>query len=96
MSSLRFPLAYRDFVVGALLLSLPLGLLGEGLVTRTHHRPLGAATFASLALLALLAVAFVPARLRAASAPLAGHAERALWALGALSLLLAAVRALSG
>lgn len=92
MSSLRFSLAYRDFVVGALLLALPLALVGEGLVTRTHHRPLGAATFASVALIALLVTALVPARLRAATAPAAAHAERALWALGALSVLSAAVR----
>jgi hypothetical protein len=45
--------AWRARYVAALLAALPLALFGELLVRRTHHRPLGAATFASAAVLGL-------------------------------------------
>lgn len=105
MPSAPSSLVFRDYVVAALLLAWPLAWLAEALVTRTHHRPLGAATFASLAVVAFLLTAFLPARLRAAnSRRLAGRApvehaptknapgERVLWALGAASLIATAVR----
>lgn len=37
--------------LSAMLLFAPLSLFGEFLITRTHHRPLGAATWASAAIL---------------------------------------------
>jgi hypothetical protein len=105
MSSERSSLAFRDCVVAALLLAWPLAWLAEALVTRTHHRPLGAATFASFCVVAFLLTALLPARLRAAnSRRLVGRvpvehapsgkapAERVLWALGAASLIATAVR----
>jgi hypothetical protein len=43
--------AWRERCLAALLATLPLSLFGELLLRRTHHRPLGAATFASAAVL---------------------------------------------
>lgn len=50
-SSEAGPLSVRASWLSAMMLFAPLSLLAEFLVTRTHHRPLGAATFASVALL---------------------------------------------
>lgn len=38
-------------LLGPVVLLAPLTLLGEWLITHTHHRPLGAATFASCAII---------------------------------------------
>jgi hypothetical protein len=49
------PDAERALVLGAALSSLPLALFGGVLKSTTHHRPLGGATFAVAALIALAA-----------------------------------------
>ncbi len=45
----------RVSLLGAVVLLGPLALLGEWLIEKTHHRPLGAATFASVTVLLWLA-----------------------------------------
>lgn len=49
----------RVSLLGAVLLFGPLTLLGQWLIQHTHHRPLGAATFASCTILAWMAVEVV-------------------------------------
>lgn len=92
-----FIVDWRDRSVAALLLALPLSLLAEWLVSSTHHRPLGAATFGSAVVLGLLTVSLVLVALRSAPAQARGDAHRrrpgnAAIALGAASLLVALAR----
>lgn len=67
--------------VAALILTYPLTLLGEWLVTHTHHRPLGAATFTTFAVVSLASGSLLAARFlgptrtsRLTGAPLLGLA----------------------
>lgn len=69
--------------LGAALLLLPLSLLGELLIARTHHRPLGAATFATAAVLLWVGMEFVSRRM-----------QRWMWALGLSSVAVVAFRVL--
>jgi hypothetical protein len=55
----------RVVLLGALLAGPPLAVLGQLLKTSTHHRPLGAATFGVLALIAMSFSLFVSYRLHA-------------------------------
>ena len=74
----------------ALALFAPLSIMAELLITRTHHRPLGAATFASVAVLLWI---FTEASLRRFLDPnLAGdRSRRGKVALGIGTALTAAV-----
>jgi hypothetical protein len=81
----------RDRALAALLLILPLALFGEVLVRRTHHRPLGAATYASVTVLAFLLCWMLVARLPGASSP-AAIGRRLTWALGGVGFLIAMSR----
>jgi len=95
------PLAVRAAVWAALLAVLPLSLFGRLLSAGTHHRPLGAVTFAIVALGVLAASLLVALRL---ALPVGDRAEpsalqRVLWrlmqaaaSLGALVALLGAFR----
>lgn len=79
----------------AVLLVAPLALFGEALISSTHHRPLGAATFASVALLCW-AVAEVFCR-RALNPNLSGRrafARRVVWMVSGASALFVIIRAL--
>jgi hypothetical protein len=49
--------------LSAVMLIAPLSLLGELLIAKTHHRPLGAATFATIAIVLWAFVEFVSRRL---------------------------------
>lgn len=49
--------------LAAIMAAAPLALFGELLIQRTHHRPLGAVTFATFALLAWLVAEFVSRRI---------------------------------
>ena len=85
--------SWRDRCLAAVLLTLPLSLFGEILVRRTHHRPLGAATFASVTIVGFLLVWPLTGALRQRWTPRVGTwpvykwIERVLWALGAVGLL---------
>jgi len=94
MSNTNLEPALRDRALAALLLTGPLALVGELLVSRTHHRPLGAATFASLALLGLVLVSALAFQGRALSGARSSWQALA-WALGAASVLCALIRAVA-
>jgi hypothetical protein len=86
--------SWRDRCLAAALLTLPLSLFGEILVRRTHHRPLGAATFASVTIVSFLLLWSVAAGLRQRWTPPVGTwVERALWTLATVGLLVAIARA---
>jgi hypothetical protein len=57
----------RAALIGAATAVLPLALLGSGLKLETNHRPLGAATFAVLALAAVLGAMLVAGRIEEAA-----------------------------
>jgi len=85
--------------LAALLLFLPLALFAEVLVQRTHHRPLGAATYSSVAVLAFLVCSGVVAWLLAASPAFRLRLVRLrlvrlrlAWALGGVGFLIAMSR----
>jgi hypothetical protein len=89
----------RAVLVGAALAAAPLGLLGQALKLHTHHRPLGAATFAMLALVVVLVAVLVSVRLSAwvdrDPTPLRKRARRLLVLIAVAGLGLVVVRALS-
>lgn len=74
--------AWRERCLAALLATLPLSLFGELLLRRTHHRPLGAATFASAAVLLFALTCWSTARLSG----LARSGRRVVWVLAAVGL----------
>jgi hypothetical protein len=81
----------RPRILAALLLTLPLSLFGEVLVRQTHHRPLGAATYSSVVVIAFLLCWAAVARLRPRTLART-TAARAAWALGAGGFLVAMSR----
>jgi TRAP-type uncharacterized transport system fused permease subunit len=74
--------------LAALLLFLPLVLFAEVLLQRTHHRPLGAATYSSVAVIAFLLCSAAIAQL---STPRPARLRLA-WALGGVGFLIAMSR----
>lgn len=84
---------FRDRALAALMLTLPLGLLAEVLVLRTHHRPLGAATLASVAVIAFVLGSLLVFRVRTRWASGSVRSAGLLWALGVASLAGTLVRA---
>lgn len=59
----------RGFLLGAALATLPVAFLGQLLKVQTHHRPLGAATFAFLALGVVLGCILVTVRVVSWASP---------------------------
>jgi hypothetical protein len=79
----------RALLLGAALATLPVAVLGQSLKLHTHHRPLGAATFAFLALGVVLGCILVTVRV------LAWTNRAATWRRRGVAGLLAAVDGLS-
>lgn len=87
----------RSLLVGLGLSGPILAKLASALMVATHHRPLGAVTFAALAVMVVLGLSVASARVFALAArghELARWLARALLVLGALSALLLLVRGL--
>ncbi len=91
--------SFRTPLLGFALAATPLSLLAEGLMQRTHHRPLGAATFALLALATVAGAMLVAWRVLRFSESGGATARRVVFGLAVLvavfSLGLVLVRALS-
>lgn len=62
--------------LAAILVAAPLALFAELLIEKTHHRPLGAVTFASFALVAWFFAEFVSRRILFAGTSWGGGAPR--------------------
>lgn len=81
--------------LSAMLLVAPLSLLGELLIAHTNHRPLGAATFATIATV-LWAFAEIVSR-RVLSAEVSArraYARKAVWIVSLCACVLVLIRAL--
>lgn len=89
------PQEARPSLALAAILIGPLSLLGELLIARTHHRPLGAATFATVALLLWVGAELVSRRLLDDQVPARRvQVRKWMWGFGLLSLSLVAFRVL--
>lgn len=78
--SLCSPSPVRASWLSASLILPPLAILGELLIERTHHRPLGAATFATIAVILWMLAEIVSRRLlNGELSPSRGHARRIAW-----------------
>jgi hypothetical protein len=91
-----WPFALRTLGLGAVLALLPLAVLGALLVAKTHHRALGAVTFAALAAAVLLVTTLLARRLALATRAGRRDARRLLGGLVSASVLGTVALALSG